>query len=74
MGKHLSRSLFINKVGLQTLGLQIYQKRDSDPGAFLWFFAKFFKNTFFKELVNIVDFNPRCINPAETIYVGELPD
>ena len=32
-GKHLCQSLFFNKVAA---GLQLYQKRDSDTGFFLW--------------------------------------
>ena len=38
-GKHLRQSLFLIK--LQTLGLQIYEKRVSGTGVFLWILRNF---------------------------------
>ena len=43
-GKHLCQSLFFNEVA--DWGLQLYSKRDSGTGVFLWIFAKFLRTPF----------------------------
>ena len=45
--KHLCQVLFFNKV--VGLWLQLYLKRESDTGVFLWIFAKFLRTPFFTE-------------------------
>ena len=41
------QSVFCNKVG-GGLGLQLYQKRDSDIGVFLWVLRNFLRTTFYR--------------------------
>ena len=43
-GKYLCQSHIFNKVA--GWGMQLYQKRDSDTGAFLWNWPNFFKKIF----------------------------
>ena len=45
-GRHLRKSLFFNKVAE---GLQLYSKRCSGTGVFLWTFAKFLRTSFLTE-------------------------
>ena len=47
IGKHLCWSVFLNK--FQAWAMQLYQKRDSDTGVFLWILWNSFKNTFSTE-------------------------
>ena len=47
-GKHICWSLFFNKVA--GLGLQLYQKRDSNTGVFMWNLLNFLEHFFTEHL------------------------